>query len=139
MGRSRLRETDKAYIAGFLDGEGTITCTVKEGRWPSLRVLIYNTDQRVLQWMLAHYDGSVRPHSGWEDGQKRVYAFAPTVPARMRLLKEILPYLKLKRSQAMIGIRMLELTHGQGLDERRQLAMQLHALNRRGSTSHARP
>lgn len=136
MGIRRLRPTDKAYIAGFLDGEGTITCTVKEDRWPSLRVLIYNTDRRVLRWMAERYDGIIRPHSGWQEGQKRVYAFVPTVPARRRLLKDVLPYLKVKRLQARIGIRMLELNHGHGLEERRRLASKLHALNRRGS--HAR-
>ncbi len=132
METKSLTETDKAYIAGFLDGDGTITCTIKGGRWPSLRVLVYNTNRMVLHWMAEHYDGKVREHSGWKSGQKRVYAFVPTVPARAQLLKDILPYLKLKHQQAVISLRMLELNHGRGLPERIELAGRIHQLNRRG-------
>ena len=112
-----MTETDKAYLAAFIDGEGSISlnqCHRGESRTKSyvLRLRITNTDRSVLEWIAATVghgaiivkkrckakNGMTRPAWEWYLANKRASA----------LLQEILPYMKIKRKQAELGIEYCE-------------------------------
>lgn len=44
-----------AYLAGIIDGEGTVRCRAKYG----LSITVYNTDEALIRWLLERVGGSV--------------------------------------------------------------------------------
>uniref|UniRef100_A0A6M3MB58 Putative homing endonuclease n=1 Tax=viral metagenome TaxID=1070528 RepID=A0A6M3MB58_9ZZZZ len=107
-------ETVNAWLAGFIDGDGSITISEKHNQskrqlspYFELRVSITNISKAILLLVNAYFGGSVS--SGWDspDARKhRVYSWTIQGNMARGLLKDILPYLKLKRPQAEVGIRL---------------------------------
>ena len=112
---------DAAYIAGFIDGEGCIGIAAhnKPGnaggadrRTPHYRLVVSvtNRDLAVLRWIHERIGGSIfekrRARSNWAP------AFELRVTNRAavgRLLRSIHPFVKVKRSQAELGLAFLAL------------------------------
>jgi hypothetical protein len=92
-----------AYAAGMLDGEGNLHFTIWKDSYMPL-ITITNTDQRLMDWLIAHFGGRVhirRRHDprhksalDWRLHGKHAAAFA----------RVVLPYLVLKREQAALLI-----------------------------------
>ena len=104
-----LLETEKAYIAGLVDGEGSIglfTCNTKGSSTPTyyLQISITNTNKEVLFWVaskIKYGKVGVKPRNNkkWKIAYNwRVNGVAG------KFLEVIYPYLKIKRLQAEIGI-----------------------------------
>jgi hypothetical protein len=97
--------TDMAYAAGFFDGEGSINIKnpgkSPKGAGHSLVVSASQTVPAPLLWIKDRWGGSVRPlrkrsSPAWEWCAGSKLAF--------RFLQDILPYLTVKRDQAIIAI-----------------------------------
>lgn len=92
---------DKAYLAGFFDGEGCCmispNCTVK--------IIVSQKDREVLEWMIREYGG-------------KVYINGSVIPrwslfkkdSILRFLKDLRPYLRQKTVEVDYAIEMLELS-----------------------------
>jgi len=97
-----MEETDKAYIAGFIDGEGYIGITRQEREnrpTMSYRTIltISNTKIEALKFCEKFYGGRIRIEANtfrW---------YCPSANQE-RLLLDILPYLKLKQKNAILVI-----------------------------------
>lgn len=91
-------ETEWAYLAGIIDGEGTICIT---GR-PRMVVAIYNSNPDLLDWIKLHFGGYVN----WTPSRKPEWKpigrvqFADSFA--IEILRGVLPFLVLKRRQAKI-------------------------------------
>lgn len=106
-------ETVKAWLAGFIDGDGYISITEKYGCNPHqlspyfrIRVGITNISRAILRLVAIYFGGSVS--SGWDspDTKKhRVYSWTIQGNMARDLLNDILPYLKLKYQQAKLAIQ----------------------------------
>ncbi len=96
--------TDLAYIAGIVDGEGSISRVKGKKSW---RICVYNTDLGLIDWLVS-FGGKfyVRPEMtcgfktkktqyGWQV-QRRVDVF--------ELLTAVLPYLRIKKQKAVDAI-----------------------------------
>jgi hypothetical protein len=99
-----LTEAEKGYLAGLIDGEGTIvfvkiSSAVRQSY--QTRVQIYNTDKRMIEWVLSRLPSgrmSVQKHS--EGNRKVLYQWICSTNAATTLLREIQPYLVIKQEQA---------------------------------------
>lgn len=104
-----LSETEKAYLAGFLDGEGCITILRQMKKKSvsisyALSVVIAQADLPILEELSSIIGaGKIYKYPG---GYQLV--FAPT-DAKGFLL-EILPYLKVKKAEALLAIEFRENT-----------------------------
>jgi len=141
-----LSIAEAAYIAAFIDGEGTISIRkykrksmVGGMRYNSV-VEMNNTDVGVMQY-LRSLIGPARYYifKQQQENRKKCYRF--TVPSNVQrwLLASILPYLVIKKRQAEIVLQFLSLLgekdHGQedaNLARREQLYQEVHDLNHRG-------
>lgn len=157
-----IAATDWAYSAGIVDGEGSIFIkrTKPNGRQRgkscqhTLVVIVTNTDLQLLDWLQGLFGGSVglpkqpqssavirgtRPCKVWQVGGARASA----------VLRGILPYMRIKREQAEIGIafhgakraqvvRWREPLDPQQIAEREGFRERLGALNGRGIPAHPR-
>ena len=110
---NNISDTDAAYIAGFLDGEGYITLV--RNHWGNaaktssyiLKVSITNTDKSILEWIKnivgignVYVKRPAKEHylPCWEWCLGSANLAKP-------FLERLYPYLRIKRNQADIGIR----------------------------------
>ena len=141
-----LSVAEAAYIAAFIDGEGTISIRKEERksmtggyRYNSV-VEMNNTDVGVMQY-LRSIIGPARYYifKQQKDNCKTCYRF--TVPPNVQrwLLETIFPYLIIKKRQAEIVMVFLGILgkkeYGKidgNLDRREELYQEIHGLNHRG-------
>lgn len=101
-----MTETEKAWLAGFIDGEGTIyISSSKKGRELALRVR--NTHlpslDRIKQICKI---GHIGPHGGGPGrlGKRKGYEWYATNMQALKVLENVYPYLVTKRAQAEVAI-----------------------------------
>lgn len=98
---------DLAYIAGFVDGEGSVTIVNTHGQL-ALRVCVVQTDKDVLEWIRAVLDcgGSISTRSRKGSlGKKTLYVLQWGGASAGRVLEQVLPYLRVKRGKAEVGLQ----------------------------------
>jgi hypothetical protein len=125
----QIMEVDKAWIAGFIDGEGCITIArqIRKNRpSPSYRsyITVSNTNRDSLEYLRGHYGGVLyERHEYRKDkrGKNWADAYDWYCPLRSatRLLTDILPYLRVKRQQAMLVLEFLATKKAFARNERR--------------------
>jgi len=95
-----LSKTDAAYIAGLIDGEGTVTLTRKhknENR--QLCVSISSTEIELLEFVLAATGvGKITNKQASKSHHAQSYAYAVYNRQALSLLEQILPYLRSYKS-----------------------------------------
>lgn len=136
-----VRETDIAYLAGFIDGEGTITLRrVAKGRYTKAMVSYCNSVKAVIERCARITDSKVAHsrRSISKPGHSDIYIvniFRREIV--LGLLKALMPYLVAKRPQAMAVIEFLELQEyriAKSPLSRRELELEriCQSLNRKG-------
>ena len=109
-----ISETEKAYIAGFLDGEGNITILARNRNIKRISYGLYvgftNRDLRPLLAIKKKYGGNLF----WKKrySKKHSQAFELRIGNRktvVDLLTDALPYLMCKKEQAELGLAFLSL------------------------------
>lgn len=110
---NNISSVDRAYIAGFFDGEGTIglrTSHSNDRRTPSytLRARISNTNKDILIWiqLIVGY-GHIHCCKQIKD-YKPQFEIAWSGKIASELLLQLYPYIKIKKLQAEIGIKFAE-------------------------------
>ena len=111
-----LTETEWAYIAGLLDGEGVITVTKHRGRYRRSKTAQYvpkveisNTDRKVIDWLNSRINGVVWTSSR-KKGWKKLYTWRLQRQEEiLDFLLNVLPYLIIKSGQAKLMIKLLTL------------------------------
>lgn len=140
-------ETEIAYLAGIVDGEGTIQITQQTNKnkpgWPAYTtgaLYITNSNVELLDWIQQRFGGARasgrRPaNRNW----KMVYKLSFYGDAGERVVRMVQPYLVTKQKQAALYLelreRMRTSTHPLSLAERvtrEGLMRQCKALNARG-------
>ena len=104
-----ISQTELAYLAGFIDGEGTITLNYRRDR-DSFQPLISitNTDKMIIEWLANIFSGggiteynSTHTHSFKYENRKTLYVYQLGRQSEIvKLLESILPYLKVKKKRA---------------------------------------
>ena len=141
-------ETDRAYAAGFMDGEGSFmimnrTRYNKDGtrkQYPYVVLSAASTDLGVIDWMTDRWPASRNEFRPPTDRLKKRYIATWTGSQAERLLWDVLPYLVIKQRQAMLAIACQDTMMPVGtnrlapgmLDFRYSLRAEMQRLNRRG-------
>lgn len=134
---------EAAYIAGFIDGEGTISIwrekrpANRSGYRFKAAVHVFNTDKSVLEWIKSTVG------SGWivvknvpKPKHKQVWALVFSASTVKELLPQLQPYLKVKHLQASLVIQFLSLMRAgsrQIVSDLEPLYILTQDLNRRGA------
>jgi hypothetical protein len=116
--KEMISELDKAYIAGFLDGEGTISLRWYEGmqynrhgnfRHVSHRLVdiqIVNTNLDVLRYIQSLYGGSIHSKKETRENHKPVFRWRISGPNNAyAFLQDIRPYLRVKKAHVALALR----------------------------------
>lgn len=136
-----IPNTDLAYLAGLIDGEGTISCstntTTKNILALQKQLSIFNTNLVLISWITTKFGGKVHSRkrsSKWkEEHQVKWSATEASI-----ILELVLPYLVIKREQAEIFIALHKTKANSVSKEtheyRQRLCDRIQELNKRGST-----
>ena len=117
-----MEETELAYTAGIIDGEGSIGLYLnrckKQKDFYQMRVTVRNTNEWLVQRLKITYGGYFYP-SRYGDKEmaknwKPQWQWIIAANKALVFLKLIYPYLRLKKPQAEVAIRFQEMRRGQG-------------------------
>lgn len=114
MAFEELSEYEKGYIAGFIDGEGSINISKYNKGYFRLALCIYNTDKKTIDWIAKRLDcdGLLRTVDKRRDKLHTKNNYAIIIRRQTDLLKllySIKEYLITKKKQCEFGIEFLEL------------------------------
>lgn len=104
-----ITETQKAYVAGIVDGEGNISLNYsKRGLRP--RIGITNTDLAILYFIQGFYGGRLCWHNSKKEIGKISYRLEFEYGMKVKkLLQDITPILRIKKPQAQLLLLYLKL------------------------------
>jgi len=146
--------SSRAYIAGFFDGEGSITIA-KSHRGTSpiywLVVCLTNKNLAVLQWVQTLYGGRLSTKPRRSTRWAEAYTLTINKKTQTRtFLESVLPFARIKRAQIEHGLAFLSLppkqcryekrvgswplkvVNGADLNTRESMKLRMNNLNRRG-------
>lgn len=96
--QSGLAKSDACYLAGIIDGEGCIRMN------NSPRLQVTSTDPRLMNWLHTRLRGYV-----WSEDRKPpckpIYVWELSARAALAVIRDVRPFLVMKRDQADIVIR----------------------------------
>lgn len=107
-------ETDKAYAAGFFDGEGFVTIGFMSskartrGVTYTMRVGVGQNDPAPLLWLRDRWGGSVRVLKRRTDAGNLPYKWDCCSRMAAAFLRDVRPYLQVKAERADIAIKFQE-------------------------------
>ena len=135
--------SDKAkfsYLAGIIDGEGCLT--IGAGRKGNIInynsvIMIANTDERLIKWLQQNFGGNYYKASRIDPRWKQAYIWRFLKKKDIEtLLLAVLPYLIVKREQAITLLEFARLPRYQETPEKRaELHAKIKQLNKRGNDS----
>lgn len=103
QGWIKLSECEKAYLAGIVDGEGSIGI-YQRVRGYLLLFTISNTSNALMTWILCHLGGKARPHKVYEARCKQVFDWQVSGNNAKRVISIIEPHLIVKKEHARIAL-----------------------------------
>jgi hypothetical protein len=143
---TRGKSEDLAYTAGIFDGEGYIsilrvqTKNRKNGRTHDYLLVVgmSNTDRRTIETLKKQWGGTTMLDNRVYPNRKPIFMWRATALVALRFIKDIYPYMRVKKPQATLGMRFQsQLSHKWGragmpdkeLARRDNLCVQIRALN----------
>jgi DNA modification methylase len=140
-----LSAEDAAYMAAFIDGEGSISIR-RRARQIQLMLTVVNTHEGVLRWMQERTGmGQVRQREVRDEKWRQCWEWSATSRQAAQVIYAVLDHLRVKRQQALVALRFMETTRnaGGGLapagyhERRHAMAEDVAALNAGRITSSA--
>lgn len=131
-----LSPVDAAYLAGFMDGEGSIMLTPRRDK-VSVKLSATNTDLNILEWITEVTGvGNVSKQHLYSENRRQTWFFYCNSDAAISIIEQILPYLKIKSEQAKLAIETQRRLRIPALNADRtwqaEYIRQMKAMNRRG-------
>lgn len=102
-----LSSEQLAYIAGIVDGEGCIGLTRMKQTRIVMRVSVAMTDKIIPEWLDAEFGGTLSVRNT-RPGWKTRYDWNIYSQKALVFLKQVLPFLVIKKGQAELAITFQE-------------------------------
>lgn len=126
-----------AYLAGIIDGEGSITIrrrTVRGRSYHQPIVRVGNTSERLITWLRGHYGGSFYMERRGDD-VKPFYQWAVAGGEAETVLRRIARHVVIKDRQVELALRLRDTISGrtamsvQTREAREAMRLEMRALN----------
>jgi len=105
-----MQKEDLIYIAGLFDGEGSISLfwqkrpDVARVRTVRASISIGNTDRSIIEYLHQCLGGNFHSVKRSNPNWKPVYLWTASTNQAVEIIKELLPYLRIKKKQAELLI-----------------------------------
>jgi hypothetical protein len=94
-----MTEVEKAYVAGFWDGEGTIGIRKSRKNTYGLYCAVCNKDKSIMEWIANKLECNLYYYK-----PKNVYSLCLTTRRAKLFISVILPYLHVKKERALLAV-----------------------------------
>lgn len=94
-----MTELEKGYIAGIIDGEGSI-CLTKSGKWRHPTIQISSTTYEMLEYVQSIIGGTISKKTENGVNCKQAYAYKIDYQRAIQVLQEIVEYLHEPKKKA---------------------------------------
>lgn len=146
-------KTDWAYMAGIMDGEGSfciskVTLHSKSGKpyfGYDCKVMVANTSLVLIKWLVEKFNGTYRvgvheiSKMALANGQKQMRpCYRWTMEGyrnQEKFLLSVLPYLVIKREQALVTLEWTRMLNAKNPAKRLELHQRMIALNAKSPTT----
>lgn len=136
-----MKAVEKAYLAGIVDGEGTVTLAKHHrNETPVPYVAIANNNLEMLKWVKTRAGGIIIHKRRRLVYHKESYAWSVRQARALRFLKDIRPFLIVKKQQASLILgKYKTVTHRAGkytpelLRRKMMLVAMIRKLNQRAT------
>jgi hypothetical protein len=109
--RPQLTETQVGYLAGIIDGEGYIGLPKSSGKAYLLRVVVTSGCAELVNWILTTTGlGKIKSYDLSHRRRQTSYQWRVFGAEAGVLLKAVVPYLIVKKGQAIFALRYQENT-----------------------------
>lgn len=99
-----IPKTIAAYLAGIIDGEGTITLAKESrSRRYEVRVIVKNTNLELMNWLKENFGGFIRKYKKIPF-KTQIYDWIISGSKAVKLLEEIAEFLIIKKGQYLVVI-----------------------------------
>ena len=134
-----LVEFEKAYVAGIVDGEGTVTLMKHhKNETPIPHVSVANNNLKLLQWIKHRCGGLIASKKKYKPQHNDSFVWSVRQDRALRFLEEIAKYLIVKKPQAVLILEKYKaVTHRAGkytpemLRKKMALVAEIRKLNQR--------
>lgn len=103
-----MTDTNLAYLAGIIDGEGSIELRMQRSNSLDLIVHVFNSDRPLFDWIEERFGGKtydIHKRQRVERPQwANVYNWNIGGETAVALLNRLLPFMVVKRAQAMLAV-----------------------------------
>jgi len=130
------------YAAGFMDGEGCINVSSCRSTL-FIRVLIVNTNKEILELFQQRWGGDIKENKRHKANWKVTYTWRVSHVTCLNFLKDIYPFLIVKKKQAEAAFIFFDNKPGKGkrwtesgLEEANKAINQIKTLNKKGIEVH---
>ena len=142
-----MKDTDYAYVAGLIDGEGSIHIEETKGKWYAPRMGLGMTKPAlsVMTELHQEYGGTLRIMRPATEKWAEAWMFYVHGADCEKLLRDVIPYLKIKKHHAELALQVSEIrnalprrTNGQSVwteaarEKCREIKQAVKELNRKG-------
>jgi len=145
-----LSETEAAYLAGIIDGEGCVSVGWRLKKYLTPTLQITNTRLELLEWVKARCGGSIYSPAEKRPNRKPSHLWTTAGQKALNVLREVRPYILLKGEQIDLLLalprqstkerdslgRIKAKMGPEELAQNRELVAKMRELNRRGVTCH---
>ena len=105
----KLSDTEAAYAAGILDGEGSIQfARQRKSRWPSPIVSVCSTDRELLEWFRSRLGGSIIQKHAHSPNHKISYDWKLADRRAIDFLQSVRSFLVIQRKIARCDLLLQE-------------------------------
>ncbi len=131
-------KTKFAYLAGIIDGEGCLSIGAgRRQKWGVINynsiVSVANTDIRLIKWLHRNFGGRFFDGKQQRPNNKKHYIWRLLKRKDIEvLLLAVLPYLIVKREQAIVLLDLVRLPSTENPAKRQELWEKMAVLNKRG-------
>ena len=141
--KETLSTEELAYLAGYFDGEGSISIHIRanKGTSPSLSIAVSTGDKEVVELFARTFGGSVYPVKPGKRTRRQIFIWTQAGNKGQAVLRLLLPFLKAKLYPAEEALKLTFLPSGTGrgrhgiseeeLILRQQVAERVSAFNNR--------
>lgn len=127
-----FNETEKAYIAGIVDGEGSVTINVTRCRWSPL-ISVLNTCEELIDWLVPCFHTNKLPVKSPKGHRKRYVINVWKTWDVIAILEQITPYLIVKKRNAELVLEFCKLKlnnlSGEPTSRDHEILEEIRALN----------
>lgn len=106
-----LSQGQAAYIAGIIDGEGSIIFLHKNKKRPTIRLTVPNTSKALIDWLKRKTGtGSIIEKTGRKQNHSKQFIWSCYSQNAKKILEQCLPYLVVKKKLAEKAIKTFNFT-----------------------------